>query len=148
MNAAFEGVTVADVMTPASDVHTVAATASVADLMDSMLEHRHTGYPVFRDATAVGMVTLDDARSVRAVERDAMRVADVMSDDVYTIPAPPTPPTPSTPSRNTASGACSSSTPTARWWGSSPAATSWTPSASSNPPGRRSPGSPRSPQPP
>ncbi|MDL0131991.1 CBS domain-containing protein, partial [Halobacterium salinarum] len=48
--------------------------------------HRHTGYPVFRDATAVGMVTLDDARSVRAVERDAMRVADVMSDDVYTIP--------------------------------------------------------------
>ncbi|MCF2208179.1 CBS domain-containing protein [Halobacterium salinarum] len=86
MNAAFEGVTVADVMTPASDVHTVAATASVADLMDSMLEHRHTGYPVFRDATAVGMVTLDDARSVRAVERDAMRVADVMSDDVYTIP--------------------------------------------------------------
>ncbi|MDH5019056.1 CBS domain-containing protein [Halobacterium rubrum] len=86
MNAAFEGVTVADVMTPASEVHTVNAGDSVADLMDRMFEQRHTGYPVLRNGEVSGMVTLDDARSVQAVERDAMRVEDVMTDDVYTVP--------------------------------------------------------------
>jgi Zn-dependent protease/CBS domain-containing protein len=86
MNAAFEGVTVADVMTHGEDVHTVEATDSVADLMDRMFEQRHTGYPVKRNGEVVGMVTLDDARSVQAVERDAMRVEDVMTDEVYTVP--------------------------------------------------------------
>jgi len=86
MNAAFEGVTVEDVMTHAENVHTVEASASVADLMDRMFEQRHTGYPVTRNGDVVGMVTLDDARSVKPVERDAIRVEDVMTDEVHSIP--------------------------------------------------------------
>jgi len=85
MNAAFEGVSVADIMT--EEVHTVDADDSVAALMERMLDERHTGYPVLRDGNLVGMVTLDDARDVNAVERDAIRVEDVMSADVYTIPS-------------------------------------------------------------
>jgi len=86
MNAAFEGVTVADVMTHGEDVHTVDAGDSIADLMDRMFQERHTGYPVTRHGEVAGMVTLDDARAVKPVERDAMRVEDVMTDEVYTVP--------------------------------------------------------------
>jgi len=86
MNAAFEGVTVEDVMTRGEDVHTVDAGDSIADLMDRMFQQRHTGYPVMRHGEVAGMVTLDDARSVEPVERDAIRVEDVMTDEVYTVP--------------------------------------------------------------
>ncbi len=84
MNAVFQDVSVADIMT--HDVHTVAADDSVAELMERMLEERHTGYPVMRNGSVVGMVTLDDARDIDPVERDAILVEDVMSEDVYTIP--------------------------------------------------------------
>jgi Zn-dependent protease/CBS domain-containing protein len=83
MNAAFQDVQVAEIMT--RDVHTVDADASVADLMERMFEERHTGYPVTRNGDVVGMVTLDDAREVNQVERDAILVEDVMTEDVYTI---------------------------------------------------------------
>jgi Zn-dependent protease/CBS domain-containing protein len=86
MNTAFQNVTVEDVMTPASDVHTIEATASVAELMERMFDERHTGYPVTRDGDVVGMVTLDDARTVKPVERDAIRVEDVMTREVQSIP--------------------------------------------------------------
>ena len=86
MNAAFEGVTVEDVMTAGENVHTVDAGDSIAALMDRMFEQRHTGYPVMRHGEVAGMVTLDDARAVKAVERDAVRVEDVMTDEVYTVP--------------------------------------------------------------
>jgi Zn-dependent protease/CBS domain-containing protein len=86
MNAAFQGVSVADVMTPASDVKTVDAEDSVATLIDRMFEERHTGYPVVRNGELAGMITLDDARQVNAVERDAYLVEDVMTPDVYTVP--------------------------------------------------------------
>ncbi|MFB6269314.1 MAG: CBS domain-containing protein [Halobacterium sp.] len=83
MNAAFQDVQVAEIMT--SDVHTIDADASVAELMERMFEERHTGYPVTRNGDVVGMVTLDDARDVRPVERDAVLVEEIMTDDVYTI---------------------------------------------------------------
>lgn len=83
MNAAFQNVTVDEVMT--HEVHTVEATASIAELMERMFEERHTGYPVTRNGNLVGMVTLDDARDVKPVERDAMRVEDVMTPEVYSI---------------------------------------------------------------
>jgi len=85
MKAAFEGVTVADVMTPREDLHTVRTDTSVADLLDRMFVDRHTGYPVLRNGRLVGVVTLDDARSVTEVERDAYRVEDVMSSELSTI---------------------------------------------------------------
>ena len=86
MNAAFEGVRVADVMTPGDQVKTVHPDATVADLMQRMFTERHTGYPVVDNDALVGMITLDDVREVREVERDAYLVEDVMNDTVYTIP--------------------------------------------------------------
>ncbi|PHQ44477.1 metalloprotease [Halorubrum sp. C3] len=82
LKAAFEGVTVTDIMTPRDDLHTVSEDTSVADLMGRMFEERHTGYPVLDGDELVGMVTLEDARSVREVERDAYRVDDVMATDL------------------------------------------------------------------
>ncbi|MGQ4556699.1 CBS domain-containing protein [Halobellus sp. GM3] len=85
MKAAFQGVTVRDVMTPRGDLDVVTESTSVAELLERMFTERHTGYPVMRGGRLVGMVTLDDARSVKEVERDAYRVEDVMSDDLTTI---------------------------------------------------------------
>lgn len=85
LKVAFEGVTVRDIMTPAEDIDTVREERSVADLLDRMLRERHVGYPVMRNGTLVGMVTLDDTRSVREVERDAYRVGDIMDDDYSTV---------------------------------------------------------------
>ena len=82
LKAAFEGVTVTDVMTPREELHTVTEDTSVADLMSRMFEERHTGYPVLDGDDLVGMVTLEDARSVKEVERDAYRVDDVMATDL------------------------------------------------------------------
>jgi Zn-dependent protease/CBS domain-containing protein len=85
MKAAFEGVTVGDVMTPADQLHTVSPDITVADLLQRMFAERHTGYPVVEDGRPVGMVTLDDAREVAPVERDAFTVTDVMTRELLTI---------------------------------------------------------------
>lgn len=85
MKAAFEGVVVADIMTPARDVRTVRPDASVADLMARMFSERHTGYPVLDNENVVGVVTLSDAQGVTEVERDAYRVEEVMSTELRTI---------------------------------------------------------------
>jgi predicted transcriptional regulator len=50
-----------------------------------MFRERHTGYPVVDDGEVVGLVTLDDARAVREVERDAFTVADVMTTEIRTV---------------------------------------------------------------
>ncbi|ELZ44218.1 peptidase M50 [Halorubrum coriense DSM 10284] len=85
LKATFEGVTVTDVMTPREQLHTVTEDTSVADLMSRMFEERHTGYPVLDGDELVGMVTLEDARSVREVERDAYRVDEVMATDLVAV---------------------------------------------------------------
>ncbi|MFC7075039.1 CBS domain-containing protein [Haloarcula halophila] len=85
MAAAFEGVTVGDVMTPADRVTTVGPDQSVRELIQTMFAERHTGYPVERDGEVVGLVALEDARAVREVERDAYTVGDVMTTDLVTV---------------------------------------------------------------
>jgi len=87
MKAAFEGVTVRDLMTPGEELHTVTPETTVAELIDRMFRERHTGYPVTRDGELVGLTTLEDAQSVRQVERDAFLVEDVMTSDLVTIDA-------------------------------------------------------------
>ncbi|WP_115863234.1 CBS domain-containing protein [Halorussus litoreus] len=87
MNAAFSDVRVRDVMTESDELDTVSPDESVADLMEAMFRERHTGFPVVENGELVGMVTLDDARQVSEVERDAYTVRDVMSTDLKTIPA-------------------------------------------------------------
>ncbi|MFD1635137.1 M50 family metallopeptidase [Haloplanus ruber] len=85
MKAAFQDVTVADVMTPVTELDTVTADTSLSALTDRMFRERHTGYPVMRGGSLVGMVTLDDTREVRDVERDAYRVEDVMATELVSI---------------------------------------------------------------
>ena len=85
MKAAFQDVTVRDVMTPGTEVETVPPDLTVADLVDLMFRQRHTGYPVVEHGDLVGLVTLEDARQVEPVERDAFLVSDVMSTDLETI---------------------------------------------------------------
>ncbi len=87
MKAAFEGVTVADIMTPASDLHTVSPETTIEDLLQRMFRERHTGYPVLEGGHLVGLATLADAREIKPVERDAYRVEDVMSTDLKTVEA-------------------------------------------------------------
>jgi len=85
MAAAFEGVAVSDIMTPRDDVRTVTIDTSIAELFSRMLSERHTGYPVVEGGRVVGVVTLDDAQSVREVERDAYTVGEVMSDQLHAV---------------------------------------------------------------
>ena len=90
MRAAFEGVTVRDVMTPREELDIIDPTVSVADLVDRMFRERHTGYPVLDGDRVVGVVTLSDAREIDEIERDARRVEDVMSRELHTV-TPETP---------------------------------------------------------
>jgi CBS domain-containing protein len=85
IKAAFEDITVSDVMTSEEDLETVSEETTIADLLSRMFTERHIGYPVLRNGNLVGMVTLDDTAAVEEVERDAYRVADVMSTDLRTI---------------------------------------------------------------
>lgn len=85
LKAAFEGVTVGDIMTPVSEVDTVDEDQSVADLLSQMLRDRQVGYPVMRGDTLVGIVTLEDTRSVPEVERDAYLVEDILRTDYPTV---------------------------------------------------------------
>jgi len=84
MSAAFEGVTVADIMTERDRLDVVAPDVSLAALVDRMLEERHTGYPVVDNGDLVGMITLGDVQDVDPVEREAFTVEDVMAADVVT----------------------------------------------------------------
>lgn len=84
MKAAFEGVTVKDIMTSQSELHVVSPETTVSELREKMFKQRHTGYPVVRNGTLVGMVTLDNIRDVREVERDAYRVEEIMATDLVT----------------------------------------------------------------
>jgi len=83
ISEALSGVTVADLMT--RDVKTVTPETTVGELFEKMLVERHTGYPVVGGGDVVGIVTLEDAKEVAPQEREAVRVADIMTEDVVTV---------------------------------------------------------------
>jgi len=86
VKAAFQGVTVRDIMTPGEELHVTEPETTISELLSRMFTERHTGYPVVdRHGELVGMVTLDDARTIKEIERDAYRVEDVMERDVQQI---------------------------------------------------------------
>ncbi|WP_058367682.1 CBS domain-containing protein [Haloparvum sedimenti] len=85
LKAAFQDVQVADVMTPREDLDVVSEETTVAELVDRMFRERHTGYPVLDGDDLVGLVTLEDAREVREVERDAYEVAEIMERDIKSV---------------------------------------------------------------
>lgn len=84
VEAAFEGLAVEDIMTPASELDTVSPETSLDDLLDRMIHERHTGYPVLDDGDLVGIVTLEDVQE-RAPEDRSGTVRDVMSTDPVTV---------------------------------------------------------------
>lgn len=83
--ATFEGVRVADVMTPASELSAVEPTESIAEVLDRMFGERHTGYPVLESGRLVGVVTLSDVRDVALESRTTTTVEEVMSTDLETV---------------------------------------------------------------
>jgi len=85
IRAAFENVTVGDVMTSDEHLHVVSPDATIAELTERMFRERHTGYPVVEEGELVGLVRLDDTREVREREREAYEVADVMTRDLVTV---------------------------------------------------------------
>ena len=86
VKAAFQGVTVRDIMTPGDELHVIDQEATISELLGRMFAERHTGYPVVdTPGELVGMVTLDDARTIKEIERDAYRVEDVMEREVTAI---------------------------------------------------------------
>ena len=86
LKSAFQGVTVGDIMTARQELPVVDPDTTISDLLTRMLTERHTGYPVVDSREElIGMVTLDHARSIKEVERDAYTVGDVMERDVTAI---------------------------------------------------------------
>lgn len=86
LKSAFQGVTVGDIMTARQELLVVDPETTISELLTRMLTERHTGYPVVDSrGELIGMVTLDDARSIKEVERDAYTVGDVMERDVTAI---------------------------------------------------------------
>ena len=86
MRAAFDGITVQDVMTPAADVQAVPPDLRVDELLQRMFQERQRGYPVVRNGQPVGMVSLENAQSVREAERPAFQVEDIMSPEPARVP--------------------------------------------------------------
>ncbi|ERG88647.1 MAG: Zn-dependent protease [halophilic archaeon J07HX5] len=83
--AAFDNVTVGQLMTDREALETVRPDATVAALIQRMFAESHTGYPVVGEPGYVGIVTLDAATSVPEVEREAYLVEDVMQQDVTAV---------------------------------------------------------------
>ncbi len=86
VEAALDGLTVGEIMTPAAELDTVTPETSLDTLLDRMLRERHTGYPVLDDGELVGIVTLEDVQEGAPGKADAT-VADVMSTELVTVSA-------------------------------------------------------------
>lgn len=85
MQAAFEGLTVREIMTPAAELDTLASETSIDTLLDRMVRERHTGYPVVDGDDLVGIVTLEDVQERASDRRDETTVNDIMSTDLVTV---------------------------------------------------------------
>lgn len=85
LRAAFEGVSVGDVMTPAEEVRTVEPPVTLDVVLDRMFRDRHTGYPVVEDGRLVGIVTLEDIREVEPDARPSTTAEEVMTTDLQTV---------------------------------------------------------------
>lgn len=85
MEAAFEGLTVGEIMTPAAGLDVVSPETSIDELLDRMVRERHTGYPVLDGDDLVGVVTLDDVEDDASERRDGATVGDVMTTDLVTV---------------------------------------------------------------
>lgn len=84
VEAAFEELTVEEIMTPVSELETVSPETSLDDLLNRMVHERHTGYPVLDSDELIGIVTLEDVQKHAPDSRDGT-IRDVMSTDLVTV---------------------------------------------------------------
>lgn len=87
LKAAFEGVTIEDIMTPMERLRTVEPHIGIDELMQRMFSERHTGYPVMSNGRLVGMVTLSDAQQAQRSDQQNLTVGDVMTTNLETVTA-------------------------------------------------------------
>ncbi|RBI59701.1 metalloprotease [halophilic archaeon] len=90
LDAAFEGISVRDIMTPATELSNVPPDLPVDRLLDRMFRERHTGFPVVdENRRLLGIVTLSDVHNIESDDRLSTVVADVMTPvDEITIVSP------------------------------------------------------------
>jgi CBS domain-containing protein len=85
LQSAVKGIATEDVMTPVDTLDTVTPGITVDELLDRMLNQQHTGYPVVEDGSVVGVVTLEDVRTVAPSKRDSISVGEVMTSHLETL---------------------------------------------------------------
>lgn len=87
ISVTLEGILVKDVMSGLPDVIYVPPDWTLDQLVDVMFKTKHMGYPVQQNHTSpvLGVITFSDLRRIPELERDTIRVKDVMTDDVIAI---------------------------------------------------------------
>ncbi len=80
-----ENVLVRDIMT--RDVVSVPSSMNVEDLVHFMFEKKHMGYPVVDGNDLKGIVTFTDIQHVPTIDRPVMRISDIMTRDVISVPS-------------------------------------------------------------
>ncbi len=74
---------VRDIMT--TEVITVRPEITIKELLDVILHRKHLGYPVVDNGKLLGIITLDDVRSVPRDRFDEVTVRDVMKQNLITV---------------------------------------------------------------
>ncbi len=82
---ALENILVRDIMT--KDVVFVSPSMSVEELIKLIFQKKHMGYPVMEGDSLKGVVTLTDIERVPYTERSAVRVSDIMTRNVVSVPS-------------------------------------------------------------
>jgi len=78
ISEALAGVSVRDIMTP--EVRTVEPDVLVRDLVDNYFsKYKHGGFPVVKDSTLLGLVTIEDIRKVPREKWQETKTADIMT---------------------------------------------------------------------
>ncbi len=82
-NMLLQDVTIRDAMS--SPVVTVPPDLPVSEVVRMMYTSRHLGFPVVRDGSLIGIVTLGDVHNVPEPDREALQVQDIMTRDTITL---------------------------------------------------------------
>lgn len=83
-NVLLQDVTVADTMS--SPVVTVPPELPVQEVINMMYASRHLGFPVVKDHSLIGIVTLSDVHPISEPDREALQIKDIMTKDPISLP--------------------------------------------------------------
>jgi Zn-dependent protease/predicted transcriptional regulator len=84
-SVSLENILVKDIMT--KEVVSVPPSMNVEDLIQFMFEKKHMGYPVVESGNLKGIVTFTDIQRVPTIDRPVMRVSDIMTRDIISVPS-------------------------------------------------------------